>query len=80
MLQVFNIMAGKDNVDSACWFRRAAEGVVHTRQAAGPINVVKPRARLEVRESFFSVRTVNDWNNIPDVIKMAECPGHFKRL
>ncbi len=53
---------------------------MHTRQAAGLMNVVKPRARLEVRERFFKVRTVNDWNNIPDVMKMAECPGHFKRL
>jgi hypothetical protein len=27
------------------------------------MNVVKPRARLEVREHFFSVRTVVGWNN-----------------
>jgi hypothetical protein len=28
---------------------------VHTRQAAGLMNIVKPRARLEVRENYFSV-------------------------
>jgi hypothetical protein len=80
MLQVFKIMTGKDNVDSSCWFRRANEGAVRTRQAAGLMNLVKPRVRLEVRENFFSVRTVEDWNKVPEDIKMARSAGHFKRL
>jgi hypothetical protein len=40
-------MTGKDNVES--------RQVVRTRQAAGWINIVKPR----VRENFFSVRSVD---------------------
>ncbi len=34
------------------------------------MNVVKPRARLEVRANFFSVKTRDDWNMILEV-KMA---------
>jgi hypothetical protein len=60
MQQVFKIMTGKDNVDSSCWFKRAAEGAVRTRQAAGFMNIVLPRVRLEVRENFFSVRAVEN--------------------
>jgi hypothetical protein len=77
MLEVFKIMAGKDHLGCACWFSRAAVGVVHTRQAAGLMNVVKPRARLDMRQHFFSVRAVNNWNNIPHVIKMAKSLGHL---
>jgi hypothetical protein len=80
MLQVYKIMAGKDNVQSESWFRRAGDGPVRTRQAAGLMNVVKPRVRLELRENFFSVRAVDSWNKVPDVIKMARNAGHFKRL
>jgi hypothetical protein len=33
-----------------------------------------------VYANFFSVRVVNTWNTIPDMIKMAKNPGQFKRL
>jgi hypothetical protein len=58
----------------------AAEGAVRTRQAAGFMNIVLLRVRLEVRENFFSVRAVEYWNNMPEDFKMARSTGHFKRL
>ncbi len=58
MLQVFKILMGKDNVDRDSWFRMAAAALVRTRQAAGMMNLVKPRTRLEVRSNFFSIRVV----------------------
>ncbi len=58
-------------MDSECWFKRTAGGAARTRQAAGLMNIVKPRERLEVRENFFSVTTVDSWNNLPEEIKMA---------
>jgi hypothetical protein len=57
MLQVYKIITRKDNVDGACWFKKAAGTSMRTRQAAGLMNVVKPRARLEERANFFPVRT-----------------------
>jgi hypothetical protein len=80
MLQVYKIITRKDNVDSACWFKMAAGTSVRTRQAAGLMNVIKPRARLEVRANFFSVRTCDDWNMIPEEVKMAKSTAHFKKL
>jgi hypothetical protein len=80
MLQVYKIITRKDNVDSACWFKMAADTSVRTRQAAGLMNVIKPRARLEVRANFFSVRTCDDWNMIPEEVKRAKSTAHFKKL
>ncbi len=53
---------------------------MRTRQATGLLNVLKPRARLEVRCNFFSVRVADQWNLVPDKVKMAKNPGHFKRM
>lgn len=79
MAQVYKIITGKDNVERDCWFKMAADGAVRTRQAAGLMNVVKPRTRLEVRTNFFSVRTADCWNHVPEEIKMARTAGHFKK-
>ncbi len=51
-------------MDRDNWFRIAARGVVRTRQAAGLMNLVKPRTRLEVRSNFFSTIMVEDWNGV----------------
>ncbi len=80
MFQVFKILTAKDNVNKDSWFQMAADGAVRTRQAVGLMNLVRPRTRLEVRGNFFSVRVVEDWNSVPDEIKMARSEGHFKRL
>jgi hypothetical protein len=39
------------------------------------MNLVKPRTRLEVRSNFFSVRTVDDWNGLPENIIMSVLYG-----
>ncbi len=79
MLQVFKILAGKDNVRIKSWLKMAASGVVRTIQAAGVMNILKLRTRLEVRAIFFSLRVVDSWNNVPDEIKLSRTPGQFKR-
>jgi hypothetical protein len=62
-------VTGKSAVDANTWFERVnAEGVM-TRQAADPLNVKIPVARLEVRKNFFSVRVCEKWNSIPSEIK-----------
>jgi hypothetical protein len=61
------------------WIKMAAEGAVRTRQAAGLMNILKPRARLEIRSNFFSVRVIESWNDIPVKIKMSRSTGLFNR-
>jgi ribonuclease P/MRP protein subunit RPP40 len=80
MLQMYKIITGKDSVMREQWFKMAADAMVRTRQAAGLLNVIKPRARLGVRINFFSVRTADDWNVVPEKIKMARTAAHFKKL
>jgi hypothetical protein len=80
MVQVYKIVTGKDGVNRESWFKMAAEAPVQTRQAAGLMNLVKPRARLEMRANFFSVRVCDSWNGVPDDIKMARSTGQFKHL
>jgi hypothetical protein len=79
MVQVYKIVTGKDNVKGETWFKMAAEGAVRTRQAAGLMNILKPRTRLEIRSNFFSVRVIESWNDIPVKIKMSRTTGQFKR-
>ncbi len=80
MLKVFKILTGKDNVHKYTWIKMASEGTVRTRQAAGILNLVKPRTRLEVRSNFFSIRVVEEWNKVPENIKMAHLVRQFKPL
>jgi len=36
----------------------------NTRAAADPTRVERPRARLEVRSNFYTVRIADDWNRL----------------
>ncbi len=56
---MYKILTGKDNVNSEHWFTMAAEAPGMMRQAAGLMNTVKPRSRLDVWANFFSVRIVD---------------------
>jgi hypothetical protein len=58
----------------------AGEGQVRTRQAAGVMNLLRPRTRLEARTHFFSVRAVDSWNGLSDRIKLARSIGQIKQL
>ncbi len=64
MVEMYKIVTGKSAVDANTWIERVnAEGVIITRQAADPLNVKIPVARLEVRKNFFSVRVCEKWNS-----------------
>ncbi len=57
-------MTGKSAVNASVWFDKVnAEGIV-TRQAADPLNVKIPAARLELRKNFSSVRVCKEWTSI----------------
>ncbi len=78
MVEMYKIVTGKSAVDANTWFERVnAEGVM-TRQAADPLNVKIPAARLEVRKNFFSVRVCEKWNSIPSEIKNSRNVRSFK--
>ena len=87
MLQTFKIMKGIDDVDYHTWFTKVSECHQRTRQAfdilrdgstVENLNLMKPKARLDVRKNFFSCRVVNPWNNLPSDIKCAGSVQNFK--
>ncbi len=80
MIQVYKIVTAKDKVNSASWFKMAVDAPVQTGMWPVSINIVKPRARFDVRANFFSVRICDRWNGVPEEIKMARTTGQFKQL
>ncbi len=48
MTEMFKIMTKKSTVDPNIWFEKASRDGVMTRQAADPLNVMIPAARLDM--------------------------------
>jgi hypothetical protein len=67
--EMYKIMSGKLAVDPNIWFKKVNRDGVLTRQAANPLNVKIPAARLELRKNFFSAHMCEKWNNLPSEIK-----------
>ena len=49
-----------------------------TRFMRDPLNIGKPRAHLDIRKHFFSIRVVDQWNSLPSSIKSANSVNSFK--
>ena len=79
MVQVYKIVHGKDNVDTATWFEMVGDepGRV-TRHTSDPLNIRKPRAITELRRAFFSHRVVEQWNKLPSEVKASKNVATFK--
>ena len=82
MIEVYKILTGKEDVDPGAWFTLAQDGrqAAETRISKGVLNLKKPAMvkKLKLRENFFSVRVVDPWNNLPDVVKKAKTVNTFK--
>ena len=53
MAQVFKILRGHDRVEPGHWFKPVNSNGHQTRGVADPLNLVKPRHRLDARKHFF---------------------------
>jgi hypothetical protein len=72
-------MTGKSAVDPGTWFEKVNRDGIVTRQAADPLNVKIPAARLDLSKNFFRVRVCEKWNNLPSDIKCSVITKSFKR-
>ena len=73
------LYTGKVRIDGEKWFELAAPAAQRaTRAAADPLRLRKPRARLDVREHFFTVRVVDRWNELPLDIRAATTVARFR--
>jgi hypothetical protein len=78
MTEMYKIMSGKSAVEPSIWFEKVNRDGVMTRQAADPLNVKIPAARLELRKNFFSARVCEKWKNLPNEIKNSVNAKSFK--
>ena len=79
MLEVWKIMHGKDDVVASTWFTFVKDRHERiTRKSEDPLNILKPRTNLEIRQNFFSVRVVEQWNSLPKYLKNAITADKFK--
>ena len=74
MVQTYKLLKESD---SEIEFRRADTRRA-TRAAAGRDNLLKERAGHEFRNRFFTVRVIDEWNNLPDAVKEASTAAVFK--
>ena len=77
------ILTGKDRVDPATWGRlqgdQVREGATSTWGHRGYQALLpKPPARLELRRELYSHRVVENYNKLPDRVKMADSMNMFK--
>ena len=88
MLQTFKILNRIDDVDYHTWFKKVEEQHQSTRQAvvvaddgssSGTENLVKPKAKLDLRKNFFSCRVVDPWNNLPNTVRKSGSVDEFKK-
>jgi len=79
LLLVYKVLSGRTRVEKDSWFKLASPGAQQrTRAAEDPLRLVKPRARLDIREKFFTVRVVDGWNNLPLYIRAAPTVARFR--
>ena len=71
----------KDDVKPETWFtlvNRPSVGTstIHT---SDQWNIVKPRTTQDIRTNSWSVRCVDNWNNLPSDLKRADTLNSFKQ-
>ena len=79
MIQTWKILNNKDRVRESTWFTRLNDARIrHTRLTDSNMNLLIPRANLEIRRNFYSNRIPRLWNNLSENIKNATSLDQFK--
>ena len=82
MIQTWKIVHRADNVEKETWFEMTADGeAVHrTRLTKDKTKIVKPRTKYKLRENYFSVRVVDEWNQLSQRVREAKTINSFKNM
>ena len=75
MIQTYKIMRGFDRIDPPVFFKFLPSQV--TRGHIFKIH--KQQAQCQVRSQSYSIRVVNDWNNLPTHVVNAKSVAAFKK-
>ena len=78
LIQVYRILHGIDHVNIGP-FQFVRNSHERSTRFSNSYNLVMPKSHLNVRKNFFSLRVVNDWNNLEEATKASRSLGIFKR-
>ena len=81
LIETYKILTGKSDVNLESWFTvtKVNEDTVNTRYKTGYLHLTQPpQPKTDLRRNFFSHRVVNQWNQLPDSVKMVETINGFK--
>ena len=81
LMLAYKVLNGHTKVDQETWFKRTAQGTAihNTRAEADSSRLVKPRSKIETRSNFYFQRMVDEWNALPESIRMSKTVGSFKQ-
>ena len=74
MIMVYNILHGNVNVQPATFFHQNLSSVTRVHN----LKLFKPHTQKNVRSKFFSVRTINSWNSLPNDVVSSNSTNNFK--
>ena len=74
MLQVFRIIKGIDKLDIGKNFELSSRPSRYNS-----LKLIKPRALTSHKQFSFSHRVINNWNELPDSVVLADNLNMFKR-
>jgi len=75
LIEVFKILTGKERIDPGTFFQ-LADVTIGLRGHS--MKSFKPRCRTTVRQHFFSLRIVNEWNKLPQTVNETTSVNAFK--
>jgi hypothetical protein len=80
MKLVHSMLLGRGNINCENLFEKASDRQgARTRNTEGVKNLKQPMARTELRKNSFTVRTINQWNGLPENLKSCTNIEQFKR-
>ena len=80
LVQVYKIVAGKEDVESSTWFNLTGPAPDRaTRLTSDPLNIRKQNPKTDIRKNFFSNRVIDNWNRLPSFVKTSKNVNVFKQ-
>ena len=77
-IEVFKHLRGFLDVDHTTLFKTREQNEPKTRHQRSFLPLEVPRARLDIRQNFFTVRGAKLWNSLPSTIRESKTVNAFK--
>ena len=75
MIEVFKLLNNFENINHEQFFE-----LDFSNRRGHSMKLKKQRARTNLRQQFFSLRVVNEWNSLPPQVIGAKSINSFKNL